>query len=203
MRYLFALFLLLTSNVFAQSPVDIPQNEKSLNYDLTQQRLRFIGIFDYATASNSETGESLGGMGFGAVLSYALSKKWALGVGAKQSFTPGGGQSITTSFDGRATYAVTGALYKEKKKASIDGVNVIDSLEKGLGGFRIDLHYSQYNYNTSSGSIPFSGIGLSGYYEYQTNKNIFYQSGLRYDQTSNATQVVTPISFFFGVGLWF
>jgi hypothetical protein len=76
-------------------------------------------------------------------------------------------------------------------------------VEKGLGGFRVDIHYAQYNYNSSSGSVPFSGIGLSGYYEYQTNKNTFFQSGLRYDQSSNATQLVTPISVFFGIGLWF
>ncbi len=177
------------------------EDEANLFSDEKMHKLKFLFSGSYLSVS-SPTGGSIAGPGGSVQFIYALSQKWGTGLELRQSFDTAG-NTLLSSFSGRMTYAVTGSLRKHEKKLDLRdlGVGKIEQVDQG--GFRIQGIISQYYFNGSLNTVPYAGMGISGFYDFATIKNHGFHVGISYERIANQGKFINPISLFGGFSLWY
>lgn len=165
-------------------------------------RTKVYVVGDYITVGSPAGGQALSGFGVSFQGQFALNNNYAINISARQSFSFAG-SGIITSFDGRLTYAISGKLMGEDKSANINGLKVVEVQDHDLSGFRVQLIASQYYFNASTTTVPYNGMGLSGYYEWANDERYNYIAGARFDQISNSEFSTSPLSVFCGLGIPF
>jgi hypothetical protein len=200
MKNILILFLFFPFFSFAQSKLtDNPIVEKETKI----KRIKVYGISELMSASNSTTQSTYSGYSLGVLGNYALTSNFAVGVGLQQSFQGFGQGASATIVDFRLTWSLTGKLLLEESKVKLEGYQAVSTSDVEQNGWRIQGIVSQYNFNGTNNSIPYSGVGVAGFYEFNTNKIKNVITGMKFESIVNGDTKITPISIFFGVGWWF
>lgn len=204
LRILFALVLCLClcvqKTLSQEDDVAKIEKENEVDLDAKVSKTKFYVLGDFITVASPANGEALTGLGVTFQVQFGLNNDFALNASVRQSFAFGG-SGIITSFDGRLTYALTGKLIGVDKVAGLNGSKIVRVKDHDLSGFRLQLIASQYYFNASTTTVPYSGMGASGYYEFTGSNRFNYIVGGRMDMIANSEYSTSPLSFFVGLGI--
>ena len=85
-------------------------------------------------------------------------------------------------------------------QTTVDNSKITTVTDYDMSGFRAQLIRAQYYFNASATTIPYSGNGISLYYEHINSSRTSYVVGGRFDMISNTEYSATPMQIFVGVG---
>lgn len=192
LRYL--LFLIFSFHALAQDEPDISViQEESL--DKFHQYL----LLDAMTVTNAQTGIRLSGGGIGFQVLYGFHPKFGVGMGAKHIFDFAKSGGMATVLDFRFTWAVTGTLQKKHTTTDVGGPDVIKTEQIRMEGLRLQALGTQYLFNGTTTTVPFTGLGVSLYYELSLF-GFQWLAGGRLDRIVNDENKLYPVSGFIGIG---
>ncbi len=177
--------------------------EATLRQESSDSRFWASAETGYATIKSSN-GAQVSALAAGIGANFAVLDRLAVGLGVRQSFSPQSSFSAYyTAFDVKATYALTGApLVLSRESVTMDSESVLEGKTANEGGFRLQLGLAQYYLNSSSGAVPFSGIGAQAHYEFPSESKLNYLIGIKYDQVGNGKLTLSPIQLLGGIVLW-
>ncbi len=143
------------------------------------------------------------GFGLGADLSVALSSKFAAGGAFRQSFQlPDSFSSLFSEIDLHLDFAITGSFVAVNRTTRVNGIDVLTEETSSQGGFRAQLLFNQYFFDSSSSVLSFAGVGLAGLYEFPSTSNYNFSIGCRVDAISSGTVTLFPIRPFGQLLVW-
>lgn len=130
-------------------------------------------------------------------LYFARSEGMSIGPRFHQSYSAVDGWStLYTALNFDFTWALTGSLKQVTTKHSLDGWEYMTFSQYNPGGFRARFSLEQYYFNTKKGSIPLSGFGIEGSYEFASSTDLSIEIGAGVDRISGPTAILTPFRVF-------
>lgn len=130
-------------------------------------------------------------------LYFARSEAMSIGPRFHQSYSAVDGWStLYTALNFDFTWALTGSLKQVTTKHSLNGWEYMTFTQYNPGGIRARLSLDQYYYNTKKGSIPLSGFGVEGSYEFASSTDLSIEIGAGMDRISSPTATLTPMRIF-------
>lgn len=172
-----------------------------LDQDTETSRVRLSLSPDFGGAVG--TGRSALGYGMGLALTYALTERWGIAAGFRQTFYISNGISpMFSQIDLRAVYSLKGSLLKESTRIAVDREAVYSAEPSRKGGFQLQGCLSQFLYNADYTIVQMTGLGAAALYEFPASGTLAYHIGARVDVTFNRQFLLVPFQVFGGISLW-
>lgn len=192
----------LKSNISETSSTDQKQNasivevEKEVANETIENNPMTASVdLNYNSLSNTN-GNSSSGPGVGLLFNYALSDRFGVGMGFRQISIDQSGSA--SSINIRFTYAYRGFLSNSREKLQFNNEMVVESKSIESSCICLQILATQYYFNGSSNTVPFTGYGFGGYYKMPTKNKWSYIFGGLYESATNS-ETITSMSFNFGI----
>lgn len=104
--------------------------------------------------------------------------------------------SLFTSLSVRSKFALTGSFDKAATNYRAEGERLLKYQPRNQGGFRISLGVKQFYFNTTTATVPYSGLGMSLGYELPHFSSWAYTIGVDADRITNGDSVIITSRLF-------
>jgi len=133
-------------------------------------------------------------------LGVALSNYLVIGGGIKQAYKTefANFTSLYVAFDLFAEWALTGKFASKDSIVRANGMTLYESKEVPGSGLRVAAFMDQFFFNTLTAAFPFSGFGVSLYYQFHMPFVDGLKLGARLDRIVNRDVTLMPITIFSG-----
>lgn len=133
-------------------------------------------------------------------LGVALSNSLIIGGGIKQAYKTefANFTSLYVAFDLYAEWALTGKFASKNSIVRANGITLYESKEVPGSGWRLAAFLDQFFFNTLTAAFPFSGFGVSVYYQFHMPFVDGLKIGARFDRIVNRDVTLMPMTVFTG-----
>ncbi len=191
------------TTLFAESATGEKPNRQLSPFQTTQTDSAVRGGLAMHYSNLKTSNLSMSVFSFAASIQKMVSEKMAIGGVLGQAFS-GEGQisSLFTSTKISAEFALTGSLDKVNSKTLYENHPIMEAKSYYSGGWRGAFYLSQYFLNAEKAAVPFSGPALSIGYDFPSESNRYYGSGVMMESMSNGQAKLNSIGIFVQVGFY-
>lgn len=196
LKYTLAVIFILLSSIMAMassidSKVRVDQNPSRLTLNV-QSAGAFLVNQD----------ESLTGLDFGSIASYALGHRWAVSGEFHQAFSSDNFSTLYSSLSIGVSFSQSGLLMNTSDRIDV-GLDAVASRQSFTKkGFIFGFGVSQYFFNGNSNVVPLVGPEVSVKYQMSSQLKWLQQFGLNFGFLRNGEESAFVGRVLWNVGYW-